>query len=560
MSTRANQKKGQKRNRPENENYKILDGLTITKNGQYVKVDDILLKKLKQNNQTNIPLTDKDIMDKLKNLYSDCPEYADTLNTNNRISESVMNKINKVTKDTKKMSEMVGTIPLDWLALKRSTTQNLNYEYRYKTDVQPRVTDQHQSGRCWMFAGLNQLRYDFIQKMSLETKFEFSEAYLFFYDKLERSNVFLEGVWNLRDRDLDDRYMKVLTSPECHTVQDGGYWIYFKNLVMKYGLVPKSVYQDGVSCFSSESMNKTLINFLNHTALEIKNLPERTTKKSFDKLKVKYLKTVYNLLVRFMGEPPKNFDWRYKNALHEYQEIKNLTPLKFFKVLVPHSLDTKLTFIHDPSHPENYFKTHHVEYGCSMIGGETATFINLPLETFKRAVAESLINKDPVWFACDVGNNMDPESCIMDTNLFDYKSVLGINLVHDKKEMMKAWTSLNSHAMVINGVDMDIPNNDKEYTYRKWRVFNSWGKNSNDPENLPDEGCWQMSDEWFDQFVYMAVIDLKYFEFDPTVLSKIIENKNDKIIVRPWSFFGVVASGAGCGHCKSNKKVSKNKR
>ena len=55
------------------------------------------------------------------------------------------------------------------------------------------IHDQQSSGRCWMFSGLNVLRANFAQRTDSLTV-EFSQAYLFFYDQLEKANLFLQGV------------------------------------------------------------------------------------------------------------------------------------------------------------------------------------------------------------------------------------------------------------------------------------------------------------------------------------------------------------------------------
>ena len=55
------------------------------------------------------------------------------------------------------------------------------------------VTDQQHSGRCWMFAALNAMRYGMIKRLNLES-FEFSQVYPLFWDKLEKSNYFLENI------------------------------------------------------------------------------------------------------------------------------------------------------------------------------------------------------------------------------------------------------------------------------------------------------------------------------------------------------------------------------
>ena len=53
--------------------------------------------------------------------------------------------------------------------------------------VQGDRCDQKRSGRCWMFASLNTMRFRTIKKYNLKT-FELSQAYPLFFDKLEKSN------------------------------------------------------------------------------------------------------------------------------------------------------------------------------------------------------------------------------------------------------------------------------------------------------------------------------------------------------------------------------------
>ncbi|MDE5732245.1 MAG: aminopeptidase, partial [Bacteroidales bacterium] len=73
------------------------------------------------------------------------------------------------------------------------------------------ITDQKSSGRCWLFTGLNVLRAKMIDKYGLAS-FEFSQNYLFFYDQLEKSNLFLQGIIDTRELPADDRTVDWLFS------------------------------------------------------------------------------------------------------------------------------------------------------------------------------------------------------------------------------------------------------------------------------------------------------------------------------------------------------------
>lgn len=95
------------------------------------------------------------------------------------------------------------------------------------------VTNQRSSGRCWIFAATNVFRVAIMKKHNL-SKFELSQAYLFFWDKLEKANWFLEQIIDTADEDLDGRLVQVLFRDP---VGDGGQFDMLANLVSKYGLV-----------------------------------------------------------------------------------------------------------------------------------------------------------------------------------------------------------------------------------------------------------------------------------------------------------------------------------
>ena len=193
----------------------LLNGLTINEDGT-VMVDKHLLKRLKiTDDDSNQQDSENSVSEKteiendgacIEDVFAECPEYASVLVKGLPVTEDLIAKAQKRRNiNDRKMAEIVGNIPLDLLAIKRSTAQTQDFEYRYKPPVQPRVTNQYHSGRCWLFAGLNVLRYGFIFERHLKHDFEFSASYLYFWDKIERSNVFLQTMFELREKPLDDR-------------------------------------------------------------------------------------------------------------------------------------------------------------------------------------------------------------------------------------------------------------------------------------------------------------------------------------------------------------------
>lgn len=71
--------------------------------------------------------------------------------------------------------------------ISRQTVQSTNHVYQHKIDSEAKpMTNQKNSGRCWLFATLNVIRVPFIKQHNLE-EFEFSQNYLFFWDKVRRA-------------------------------------------------------------------------------------------------------------------------------------------------------------------------------------------------------------------------------------------------------------------------------------------------------------------------------------------------------------------------------------
>ena len=526
----------------------LLSGLTLTKNKKYIKIDENLLSRL---NPEPIVITKA-------NPFENFPEFLNAVKQATPLTVDFLNDCSTAFHQNPmavKMAEMIGNFPIDWLALKRSAMREDNWDYSIKLSVEPKVTNQQRTGRCWQFASLNCLRYPLMKKLNVNRRFSFSPGYLFFYDKVERSDLFLEYIWSLRDRDLQDRIVRHLTAPGNHFIHDGGDFEYFNNLVKKYGLVPENIYSEDYNSMVSDSMNETLIIVLNHMALEIMRNKERTREEFLEKKK-NYMKTIYDLVTRFLGEPPKptdTFTWTYKDEAGETHKIKNMTPEKFYRTLIADD-DQKIVIINDPRHPETYYMPSFVEYGLNTSDGIPKNFVNLPIDVFKKAVYENLKHDKPVWMGACMGKGLDMETNTSDPDRFDYESVLGTKTEFSKTDMLDMLTAVPNHAMLFNGVDVDEDENGNVTKYYKWRVENSWG--AGDEENEPDKGYHRMMDSFFDKYVYEAVVSLKYFE--PEVANKIMENMRAGKTYT-YSSYDALGNVAQCKHCNGTK-ISRPKR
>ncbi|KAJ1646670.1 bleomycin hydrolase [Coemansia asiatica] len=121
-------------------------------------------------------------------------------------------------------------------------------------DIDQSITNQKNSGLCWTFAALNMLHLKMIKEYNLKD-FKLSQPYLFFYDKLERSNWFLENILKMLDKDLDSRTVQHLLKDP---ISDGGQWDMFVALIEKYSIVPKDAYPETFHTSSSREMDKLI--------------------------------------------------------------------------------------------------------------------------------------------------------------------------------------------------------------------------------------------------------------------------------------------------------------
>ena len=436
------------------------------------------------------------------------------------------------------VANALATLPASYLAENRAVLQEMNYTY---SDILPRcpgATSQSNSGRCWLFAALNAMRFYIIKNLNLNDYFELSEAYLFFYDKIERSLFFLEKMLELRDRPFTDPVVFGMTHVS-RPVDDGGTFGFFRNLIEKYGIVPKSCYGESFNTQCSEEMNEILWSKLGQFAHYI-----RTSGKSEAALRKQMrnemMPEIYSLMVRFLGAPPKSFTWSYNESGDNVESVRekgthhrlpDLTPRGFYDTyVVPYyNPQEKVVLRHDPRKNIRSNTVYSSEHHGHMVGAPPNVDFNVDLAVLKKAVADSITAEQPVWFACDVGKDFNPEYSLLSTEAFNYSGLFQTDFLTDKAAMLEIGLSGATHAMLIVGVDKT----DKQ-DYVKWRVENSWGEWPGE-----DPGYLQMSDAWFDRFVYEAVVNLDLL---PDELQKIYgENQYKPIYLDYNDPFGAVA-------------------
>ncbi|KAI8059654.1 peptidase C1B, bleomycin hydrolase [Gongronella butleri] len=391
------------------------------------------------------------------------------------------------------MNSIMANDPISVLA-NASVARKDNHVFNCKLDVEGSATNQRQSGRCWIFAGTNVLRLNVINKFNLKDDFELSQAYLFFYDKLEKANWFLENMIDMADLDVSDRVIQfLLTDP----VGDGGTFSMFINIVNKYGVVPKSVYGETQSSSSSSRLNWMVTNKLREGATRIRQaLAEGIDINAVRLMKQDMLKDIYRIMVIFLGEPPKSFDWEAYDKDGKFVGFKNMTPLKFKDEIVESKVEEHMSLLNDPRN--EYNKLYTVDRLGNVVDGLRVLYVNIEIDQMKELAVKALKSKKPVWFGCDVGKFSSTKHAVMDLSLLDYELAFDVKFDMSKADRILYGESAMTHAMVFTGVHLD--ENGKPV---KWRVENSWGSDNG------DAGYYVMDDAWFSEFVYQVVLNKK---------------------------------------------------
>ena len=386
-----------------------------------------------------------------------------------------------------------------------------------------KVTHQKQTGRCWMFAALNTIRYAISKELKLKDKdFELSQSFTMFWDKFEKANYFMESIIDTLDEDLQSRTVSWLLE---NPTNDGGQWDMFVSLVEKYGIVPKYAMPESFHSSNSRQMNYIINYFSRDAAKILRDMHKNhSTIEQIREKKEELLVSFYAILCHFLGEPPKKMDFEYRDEDGAFHREKDLTPLEFYKRFSPIKLTEYVSIINAPTEDKPYGKTYSVKYLGSVMGPRQIHYLNLPSSVLKELAVKQLKDKEPVWFGCDVGKFLDRDLGIMDTQLYDYEGLLSYYFNLTKADRLNYRGSCLTHAMVFTGVNI------KDDQPRKWKVQNSWG------EEPGKKGYFIMSDEWFDEYNYEIAVHKKY-------LSKEQLEMYDQppIVLEPWDPMGSLA-------------------
>ena len=433
------------------------------------------------------------------------------------ITPEVLQQLQQTVKPEDKMvrNALAGT-SIAVLATDASTLGVVDDHFTYRAPNKG-ITDQASSGRCWLFTTMNVLRSKAINKHHLEG-LELSQAYIFFYDQLEKSNLFLQGIIDTRQKADDDRMVDWLFD---NPLSDGGTFCGGADLVEKYGVVPKEVMPDTYQATSTSQIDMLLKWKLREMGLELRTMANNgqkgkkaVTEKQLEERKVEMLGTIYHILTLAYGVPPTEFEWTERNTKGEVVSHEKYTPMSYYQKYWSNdaSYDNYVMVMNDPL--REYYKTYQIDYDRHTYDGHDWVYLNLPADEIKPMAVASLKDSTAMYFSCDVAKYLNRKNGTLDLNNFDYGALLGTEFTMDKKQRVQTHASGSSHAMTMVAVDIDtlqtplsevtIDMDASKLHVNKWMVENSWGASSG------HKGHLIMTDEWFDNYMFRLVVRKEY--------------------------------------------------
>ena len=396
----------------------------------------------------------------------------------------------------KALANAIAANSIDDLAKTYASTRQVDTYFSNETPRQS-IHNQKSSGRCWMFSGLNVLRANFAKLHADTLRVEYSQAYLFFYDQLEKANLMLQGVIDCARKPMDDTRVRFFFQ---HPISDGGTFCGVADLAEKYGLVPMSVMPETYSSDNTSRMARVVSSKLREYGLELRAMVAAGKKpQAIRARKVEMLGTIYHILALTIGEPVQEFTYAFtdKNG-KAVAPAKKYTPKSFYEATVGGKLNgTFIMVMNDPRRP--YHKTYEVEYDRHTYDGHNWKYLNLPMDEIARLAIVSIKGGHKMYSSYDVGKQLDRKRGYLDTENFDYGTLFGTTFGMNKAQRIETFDSGSTHAMTLTAVDLDAQGNPI-----KWKVENSWG-----PDN-GFSGCFIMTNRWFNEYMFRLVVNKEY--------------------------------------------------
>jgi|GEM_PF-5574144 len=405
------------------------------------------------------------------------------------IDQRLINELRENTQKRKFFDKCENTFSID----KKSEFQSFN----------PSPYSQGKTGCCWLLSALMciSLFIEHSYGIKLNENTAFSKTYLMFYDKLERATLFIKEYSENLNNNKYTRYML------NYLVTDRGQWHMAKNLILKYGLVPRMEMDDNTDMLSTRIVNEMINVLLKKFAYKISG-SEKITYKEIEKLKKKTLQNVYDILVDFFGLTPIQI----KLPKELSREDKFVSPQEFFLNYINFPFDDYQSIC---NYGENLYTLYHIPINNNMINGEETSFLNLPDDEFFEAIQKQLNKYHFCWYTCDASKGYDINNSLFSCESLKNHILNSVLMDCNKSDMLKFKFAGPSHAMTF----MDVYETD----------INRYFVSHNSKSDLKKGGYCYSTVSWVRKFVFQAIVHKSILSTDL--------NKVKKEVVKPWDFY-----------------------
>lgn len=433
------------------------------------------------------------------------------------IDASMMDKLRDSYKPTPSdiaIHNALNTSDISVLAASADNRANFDNKFSHRVPSVG-ITDQKHSGRCWLFTGLNVLRAQAIKNNDDIKELKLSQVYNFFYDQLEKSNLFLQSMIDTADKDVNDRRVQWLFK---NALSDGGMFTGVTDIIGKYGVVPDYAMPETYSSNNTGTFSRLLGWKLKEWGLELRDMVASGAKaKDVKARKEEMLAETYRLLALNYGTPPTKFTYTQRDYTGAITSQKEYTPQEFYAEYMGNDLaGDYVMFMNDPTRPYN--EMYEIDLYRHSYDGHNWKYLNLPMERIKEMAIASIKDSTMMYMSCDVGKYRNSANGSLDINNYDYDELLGTTFGMDKRQRILTGSSGSSHAMTLVAVDLDPASGNPT----KWLVENSWGDG-------PNNGHLVITDRWMDEYLFRIVIQKKYIPADIMELTK-----KKATLLPPW--------------------------
>lgn len=387
------------------------------------------------------------------------------------------------------------------------------------------IQNQAESGRCWYFSTANVLRGDL----------EFSVVYPYFWDMMEKANLFLVRAWEHRKEAIDSRYNETIFR---RPTWDGGHFMGAVHLIEKYGVVPSSAMPETFTSQNSASLLRELRKLLRAYGLKMRSTTDP------EAVRAAALADVRRVLTATLGEPPASFTF----------EGREYTPASFRDAFVAPGLSERYVMLmNDPRLP--YDKMYRVEGSRQAADGKDWTFLNLPVEELELYGLASLMEGEKFYFTVDTYQDALADEGVYDSSLFPLDSLLGVDTSMTKAELFDTRDISSAHAMAMCGVRLrsakgqtgplttlsdlhsqnsstsrtslpDLHSKSDESVVEDWIAENSFGLGRG------AGGYIQMDADWWRRYMFRMAIDRKFL---PEPLEALLDSTPE--VIPYWNVY-----------------------